>query len=198
MTITLPKAFNVHPSMASFQEKPDIGSHPHIPSPLAVAPLRVDRSTDAFFTPDKIAEEIVDMVTVFDGMQILEPSAGVGNLIAPFSDDNVRITAIESHYEIFQRLRTRFDHINLYAIHGDFLAMNDLNRFHLIVMNPPFARNAASKHIEHALKFLLPEGELIAIVPNTYQGPGETVRELPSGTFNSTQVSTKIIHHTAA
>lgn len=191
MIITRPKAFAVRPRLARSVDLPELG---RAPDPQAVAtPVFADRSTDAFFTPDPIAQEVARLAA--DRWQrVLEPSAGMGNIVAPLLDLETTVVAIDRYIPFVNMLRQRFGE-GVDVREGDFLEMTtgDLGLFDAVAMNPPFAKGAARRHVEHALGFLKPGGVLVAIVPSTYNGPGETVRELPAGTFANTQATTKII-----
>jgi hypothetical protein len=50
---------------------------------------------------------------------------------------------------------------------GDFLASHSTETYDRVVMNPPFARNAAPKHVLHAYDFLKPGGRLVSVMPSS-------------------------------
>nr|XP_022912401.1 uncharacterized protein LOC111423400 [Onthophagus taurus] len=95
---------------------------------------------------------------------------------------------------------------------ADFLAVTpDLNRLYdRVVMNPPFDRERDIDHVVHALKFLKPDGRLIAIMSagtefrqtakaiafrKLMQDMGATWRDLPHNSFSEvgTNVNTGFI-----
>jgi hypothetical protein len=108
-------------------------------------------------------------------LNILEPSAGTGNLALACYPDYEREWDLE---------RYRLDHIvdcieiqphlipDLKAkklgrvINADFMQIEPetTGLYDLIVMNPPFDRERDIDHVVHALKFLKPDGQLIAIM----------------------------------
>ena len=194
MIIPRPKAFSAPlRRRATIPELPDLGAGPkNTPAP---EPIFADRSTDAFFTPPEIAEELIQIAFPGKWQRILEPSAGTGSLIAAALEfePELYITAVERYLPFVEQLKSRFPDIER---HGeDFLEVTpeEIGRFDAIIMNPPFGRRQAPKHVEHARRFLKTGGQITAIVPSTYDGPGTTVRDLPAGTFANTEVRTKII-----
>ena len=48
-----------------------------------------------FYTPLLMSEEFVGHLNIFTGMQILDPCAGIGNLLFPVYANSVKIDAIE-------------------------------------------------------------------------------------------------------
>jgi 16S rRNA G1207 methylase RsmC len=56
--------------------------------------------------------------------------------------------------------------MNIYQ--GDFLSM-DFNKFHKIIMNPPFAKSQDVKHILHAYSLLLEGGILVSVASSSIQ-----------------------------
>lgn len=195
MIFAKPKAFEARANRrAQHVVLPDIGEAPTVTE--APKPLVADRSTDAFFTPPDVAADVVSAAHPGKWQRWLEPSAGTGALIAALQDyepELKEIVAVERYLPFHPHLE-RFEGVDVRD--GDFLEMKpaDLGQFDGIVMNPPFHRGAAQKHVEHALSFLKPGGILVAIVPSTFKG-GRTIETLPPGTFSNTQVSTKIITH---
>ena len=64
--------------------------------------------------------------------------------------------------------------------------------FDRIIMNPPFSKGQALKHFRKAQSLLMPEGEIIALVPVTFR-QGYTIQTLEAGIFESTNAVTKLI-----
>ena len=155
----------------------------------------VDKSTDAFFTPPEAASDLIAAAHPGKWQRWLEPSAGSGSLITALQDyepELKEIVAVERYLPFIPHLEQFGENVSVHA--EDFLDLlpEELGLFDGIVMNPPFHRGAAQKHVEHALRFLKPGGQFAAIVPSTFKG-GAVVQDLPSGTFSATPVSTKII-----
>lgn len=97
-------------------------------------------------------------------LRILEPSAGTGNLAKPLTETGNLVDCVEYQPELANELRRS----GIYnAVHCfDFLAWQpDPDKLYdRIVMNPPFDRERDIDHVMHALKFLKPDGKLVAVM----------------------------------
>lgn len=120
------------------------------------------KERQAFYTPKKIAERVVGGIDL-DGKSVLEPSAGCGNLADACAAKGADVVCIEIDESEYSSLVNRY-----YSFCHDFLkiAPETFQKFDYVIMNPPFTKGQYLKHIQHALKFLQPEGSLLAIVPN--------------------------------
>jgi hypothetical protein len=109
-------------------------------------------------TPRWLADRIVDLAALEDGMTVLEPSAGQGGLadVLPKSTVCVEISALHCHV-----LKAKG-----YKVHEqDFLLWAPRRRFARIVMNPPFDRGRWLLHLEHAASLLNQGGRIVAVLP---------------------------------
>lgn len=117
-----------------------------------------------FDTPPDLAHDIVRRAAIEPGMSVLEPSAGIGNLV----EEIVRITSNVSCFEIDEKrahtLISRFGADGVLVIGGDFPSMPTKPLFDRVVMNPPFAKQADIAHVIHATKFLRPGGRLVSVM----------------------------------
>ena len=87
---------------------------------------------------------------------------------------------------------------------ANFLQVQPQPLFDVVLMNPPFYRKHYQAHVEHALKFLKPNGVLYAVLPESAAGAhgyiqrpdwGQDVWEdLPVGSFSAsgTNINTGI------
>ncbi len=132
------------------------------------------------------------------GQDVLEPSAGTGNILAACFHLNGagftgtpaggKTVAVEINAALADHLRQEYPLADVRC--ADFLACNgELGTFDRIVMNPPFANGADIRHIEHARGKLKPGGRLVAICAN---GPRQREKlqplatewiDLPAGSF---------------
>ncbi len=154
-----------------------------------------------FPTPAGLAAEMVEVAGIRPGDDILEPSAGTGAILAALP--NVRPHGTVTAVEINQRLADGLREIADETICADFLECNgSLGKFDKILMNSPFAPNAADiRHIEHARRFLKPGGRLVAICADgprqreRLQPIASEYRPLPAGTFKNagTMVNTALV-----
>ena len=137
-----------------------------------LASLDAGESTDhiaehQFFpTPPEIASDIAmhAMMGRKSRQRVLEPSAGDGVLARAVKrlDGTSEIMCVEIRPEACLDLRRtgQFD-----VRQGDFLGMSPafLGDFDVIVMNPPFTKDADIRHILHAWTFLRPGGKLVSL-----------------------------------
>lgn len=163
--------------------------------------VQVVSAPDLFPTPADLAARVVDLADIRPGDRVLEPSAGLGNLIAalPLSDP-LQVVGVEINFSLAEQLRKRFLPLDIRC--SDFLSCNgDLGTFDRIVMNPPFSGGEDIKHILHARKFLRPGGRLVALCAN---GPRQRDKlqpiarewiDLPPGSFaaSGTNVNAAIV-----
>ena len=158
-------------------------------------PLIVHRGTDCFVTPPEVAARIVGYANLESGQIVYDPEAGTGNILQAIIDteEQVELFGHELNYTLFESLVSRFEQQAITLTQGDFLAIEDISvdRF---LMNPPYAKRAAYKHIHHARSLLNSDGLIIAVVPSTFDIDGMyTLETLPPDTFANTRISTKII-----
>lgn len=134
--------------------------------------LLLQKIDDFFPTPDIVIERMVNLADLEEGQSVLEPSAGMGNILEFLPENTV---SIEQNFSLFKYLKKiRPDYT---VIQGDFLALNgNLGKFDKIVMNPPFSKGADIKHIKHALSHLNEGGKLVSLCAN---GPRQTKELMP-------------------
>lgn len=174
------------------------------PLPNLPEPVTVDAATECHVTPPEVAARMVDYLEYHyptrdtTGSNVLEPSAGTGNLIQAMVDADIltaHMMAVERHAGLTGGLTDRF---------GGFLKTHNRcflefaeewqheGGFDRIIMNPPFRK--VKQHMAAAISLLKPGGVLVALVPCTYQHPEASVLEdLGPDTFVTAKVRTKII-----
>ncbi len=176
--------------------------------PEVAAPVTVDRATECHVTPPDVAARMVDYLGPVGDFLTLEPSAGTGNLLAALFESGHSVyetTAIERHPGLAQEVRRRFSGTQHYIdpINRCFLEYaQEFCRpcFPRIIMNPPFSQ--VRKHMAAALSLLGRCGHqepaaLVALVPVTYRhADAEIMETLPTDTFSTCQVNTKIVRFT--
>lgn len=172
------------------------------------AGVQVAVAPQLFPTPPTVADEMLELAKVREGIRFLEPSAGTGNLIQAIwrktrDCGDVRVVAVEINQKLAMDLESRASlartagSLNKLEVwNRDFLTLtpSDLGYFNRILMNPPFDGGIDVEHILHAMKFLKPGGILVGICA---VGPRQSValkskadiwKELPPGTFAGTNV----------
>lgn len=161
------------------------------------AGVQVVSAPQLFPTPAPLAARMVEMAGITSGHAVLEPSAGTGRILealgAACPADSLSVTAVEMNHALAATLTARFPQTR--TICRDFLECGDeLGPFDRILMNPPFAQTQDIEHIRHALKFLKPGGQLVAICANgprqaeqlrpLAEDSGGIWEPLPAGTFS--------------
>ena len=163
-----------------------------------------------FFPTDNqvLADDVIDKADIQEGMKVLEPSAGMGDLA-----DRIAAKGADLDVgDISSDMRELLDAKGHNVIGDNFLEMESAPIYDRVVMNPPFNNDSAITHINHALTMLKDGGRLVAITPiNTgdignsknknfreyLDAVGAVEEPNPSGSFknslNSTGVETKTI-----
>lgn len=167
---------------------------------------RTKQDFGQFDTPEKLAEQVVDLARIQSGQTVLEPSAGIGRIASAVRQVGAFVTCWEVDTKRAEKLDGIAHSLNV----GDFLASTPTETFDRVVMNPPFAKQDDIRHVMHAYRFLVPGGRLVAIMSNSVmfrdnklttdfrafvEAHGGTMRALPEGSFKSsgTGVNTCIV-----
>ncbi len=157
---------------------------------------------------DKLANDVIDKADIKEGMKVLEPSAGMGDLADRIAGKGADLDV----GDISSDMRELLDAKGHNVVSDDFLSMESEPIYDRVVMNPPFNKDSAIDHINHALTMLKPGGRLVAITPINTGDKGNSKNknfreyldavsaveeENESGSFknslNSTGVETKTI-----
>lgn len=189
-------------------------------------PLKDVKTTPAknfgfFPTPEAAAKEVLRKVNLLreksrDRLRILEPSAGTGNLarrcirrLDDLSDwdrerygNTYRFDNAIDCVEMQPHLAHALEAEGIYnrVICADFLTVqpDPARLYDVVVMNPPFDRERDIDHVMHALEFLKPDGQLVAIMSAAtefretkksaafrafMESKGATWEDLPPGSF---------------
>lgn len=157
-------------------------------------PLKNIKTTPARYfgfypTSDATAEKVISHVRLLQRkdepqIRILEPSAGTGNLarrclstpaaLDKWSGgrdryiDQYRMDNVVDCVEVQPHLAHQLEAQGVYGrvVCADFLSLRpDSSRLYdRVVMNPPFDRERDIDHVVHAIQFLKPDGQLVAIM----------------------------------
>jgi predicted RNA methylase len=133
----------------------------------AIVSGEVDKPADFgyFPTPEPVVKHLLVRADLQVGHTVLEPSAGQGAI----ADACKRVAFVVMCAELLEANRAVLKKKKHVLIGSDFLQMPfprdpgrwtqdgfDGNFFDRIVMNPPFAKQADIRHVQHAFKFLRP------------------------------------------
>lgn len=129
-------------------------------SPLTVAERDlIGMQIDGFFpTPDLLIESMLDELAIEDGMSVLEPNAGKGNIADYLTSYNVDCI------EPVSCLRNILSLKNHNLIGYDLLELEDDKKYDRIIMNPPFENYQDVEHVMKAYQHLKDNGRLVAIM----------------------------------
>jgi predicted RNA methylase len=173
-----------------------------------VVTLREKRQQAQYFpTPAAVVQRLIELADVQPGMEALEPSAGSGAIATAAADHGAVVDCIERDPGYAAVLTDAGVARALYV--ADFLTVPAAARYDRVVMNPPFTKGADIAHVEHALRFLKPDGLLVSVMSwaVTYQtsktatfralveARGGTVEAVAEGAFreSGTDVPTVIV-----
>ncbi|MDP3078652.1 DUF4942 domain-containing protein [Bradyrhizobium sp.] len=166
--------------------------------PLGVFKLTPAKNFGFYPTPPEACDFALKDLHIASGMRVLEPSAGTGHLAGRC------LAGLVDCVEIQPDLAKGLDRLGVFkrVYCQDFLTLSPDNTglYDRVVMNPPFDRERDIDHVMHALKFLKPDGFLIAIMSagTDFRGTKKaqafrtmmqqmhaTYRDLPAGSFSS-------------
>ena len=121
-----------------------------------------DQKSHQFYpTPERLAKIAIDLACIDADHQVLEPSAGTGNIANLLPKERTKCIEISKlHADILKA--KGFD-----VLQEDFLACNASPEFDRVVMNPPYSEGRWLAHIKHASGYLKQGGKLVAILPSS-------------------------------
>ena len=119
-----------------------------------------------FPTPEGIVDQLIDWAELTPGMHVLEPSAGQGAITIKALRVGARVDCWELLPENVRALTGAIASAGFNATVEmiDFLTIPPAQCYDRVIMNPPFARQADIHHVNHAMKFLKPDGILVSIM----------------------------------
>jgi predicted RNA methylase len=116
-----------------------------------------------FPTPPAVVARLLNSAGVRRDHWVLEPSAGNGAIARELVKGATDVDCIELLPQNVSALRQVLPP-NTIIREGDFLAIEPERKYDRVVMNPPFAKQADIRHVQHALKFLKPDGLLVSVM----------------------------------
>jgi len=127
----------------------------------------IGKDIPGFFpTPPALVSAMLEKVNLFEGCEVLEPSAGLGHIIGEVlrAEPSACVSWCEVNYSLSEAIQKRFP--ETCRIGADFLEMNEDQKFDFIFMNPPFEGREDETHIQKAYNLLKDGGTLVAICAN--------------------------------
>ena len=116
-----------------------------------------------FPTPKPVIEKLIEFADIREGMKILEPSAGKGDITDEISsrfNGMTQIHACEIHYSLREILEVKG--VNL--VGSDILTTEFDGPYDRIVMNPPFEKGQDIEHILFCFDLLGEGGRLVSVI----------------------------------
>ncbi|MFH8531584.1 methyltransferase [Streptomyces tendae] len=170
--------------------------------------LREKKQQAQYFpTPAAVVQRVIDLAAIKPGMEVLEPSAGSGAIATAAAKAGAVVDCIERDPGYAAVLADTGLARTLTV--ADFLTVPAQPRYDRIVANPPFTKGADMQHVEHALRFLNPDGLLVSVMSWTVtfhsrktarfralvEARGGTVEAVAAGAFkeSGTDVPTVIV-----
>lgn len=116
-----------------------------------------------FDSPAAVVDRVIELARIKPGMSVLEPSAGIGNIVEGIERAGGLVRAFEVDAKRLHKAKDRC------TLHGgihltDFLSVAPQPVFDVVAMNPPFAKQADIAHVLHAAQFLKSGGRLVSVM----------------------------------
>lgn len=171
------------------------------------AEIKLSSIPGYFPTQPAVVSIILQRAHIEDGMHVLEPEAGSGNIADTIRREHPG--AFIDVCEVNLRLRELLDLKGHRLVASDFLEFS-AGTYERICMNPPFENGAAMEHCRHAYEMLANDGILVSVMEPGFEfrkdrkstefrewleSVNATVEDLPDGSFKAsgTGVSTKLL-----
>ena len=159
-------------------------------STVAAAYLPAGDNSDFYPTPEKLAGKLIAGVDWKGVKDVLEPSAGKGDLVEAVDrmtaqhkySENSRNAAMgtEKAFDVIEldyNLRLILRGKGMRLVGDDFLQYRSQKRYDLIIMNPPFSAGAA--HLLHAIELQQNGGQIACLLnAETIRNPYNNERKL--------------------
>lgn len=147
------------------------------------ASTEVSKDLQFYPTPRAAIDHILARVHLPANARILEPSCGDGALLDAMNNGDRELFGIEYDATRAQQARGKGHKV----LTANFLEVEPQPVYDRVVMNPPFYGKHYVKHVNHAMKFLKPDGVLITILPASAWYEHKLLKgrweDLPMGSF---------------
>ena len=165
---------------------------------------RLQQKGDINFTPEEVAERLVELSGIDSQSKVLEPSAGIGNIADQIKKITDKIDVIERMSDFRELLKHKGHNL----VGWDFMEFETDEKYDAVIMNPPFSHNQDIDHLRRAYELVKDGGILISITSPHWEFASDKksvafrawietqdyfTERLDSGTFEATGVSATIV-----
>lgn len=174
--------------------------------------LRFSKIPGYFPTPTAIIDQMIEAAQIPGwasagaGCRMLEPSAGSGSILDRLKKEygNALLHAYEVNHSLREILESKG-----HRLAGDDFAQSDTaQKYHRILMNPPFENGQDAQHVMRAHQHLAPGGRLVAIMSpgpffrqdsksrafrEWFDNLGGEKSDLPAGSFKESGTGTSSV-----
>jgi hypothetical protein len=112
-----------------------------------------------FFTPIKVAKQLIEMAEISDNHLVLEPSAGSGNILNLLTGKEIHFCEIDKTLSVKLEKKYKF-------VCDDFLNYKPDFKYDRIVANPPFTKGQEIDHVMHMIDCCKNGGRIITVMSN--------------------------------
>lgn len=117
-----------------------------------------------FPTPKNIVMQLIELADIKPGQDVLEPSAGQGNITTELYHQGANVYACELLPDNRTALLAEgMPKITLFS-EPDFMKLDTQMAFDRVVMNPPFEKQQDIDHVTKAHTLLKPGGRLVSVM----------------------------------
>lgn len=121
-----------------------------------------------FPTPEQVVRRMLQEAELESGMTVLEPSAGIGDIVVAALDAGALVDYVEINLKLIQILGLKAVGGKCSGKQMDFLEITpptlEGHKYDRVLMNPPFENGQDAEHVRHAYEFLKDGGRLVAIM----------------------------------
>lgn len=129
----------------------------------------MERNYEKFFTPDAVADQMVELSEIKDKMRILEPHAATGQIVRAIlrTKKNVIIDCVEINFDYVVQMRD----LDINSIHiCNFLNFSTKQKYDRVIANPPFGNEInLPEHFWRMFELVDHGGILTSIVPADFE-----------------------------
>jgi len=140
----------------------------------AEAAIRFQKIPGFFPTPPALVERMVAEAGIEEGMRVLEPSAGKGDLADAAKDAGGQVDVVEPQMSLRGILQAK----GYSPVGNDFTEFQSGPVYDRVLMNPPFENGQDIAHVRRAYDMLAPGGRLVALMSEgTFGRSGRAAEE---------------------